>query len=319
MFVDETVVELWGGNGGSGAVSFRREKFVPKGGPDGGDGGNGGNCIFKVNSNLRTLADIRYRKIYKAEKGEAGGKNNRHGKNGTNCIISVPPGTVIKSEKSNTVLKDMVNDNDEFVACRGGKGGKGNSYFKSSQNQTPRKAQSGKKGKKGVFHIELILLADVGLVGLPNSGKSTLLSVLSNANPKIGDYPFTTLNPNLGIVKYGEFTSFVMADIPGIIEGAGVGKGLGHQFLRHIERTRVLVFLIDISDENPSKTLKTITNEIYTYNLDILKKPRVIALTKCDTVSSYENKEFSDFHVISSISRQGLTTLINSITEYLDE
>lgn len=318
MFVDETVVELWAGDGGAGAVSFRREKFVPKGGPDGGDGGSGGNCIFKVSSNIRTLADIRYRTIYKAGKGGSGGRNNRHGKNGENCIISVPPGTVVKSKKTNNVLADLIIDDEEFIACRGGIGGKGNSHFKSSLNQTPRKSQPGRKGEKGVFNIELKMLADVGLVGLPNSGKSTLLSVLSNANPKIGDYPFTTLNPNLGIVKYGEYTSFVMADIPGIIEGAGIGKGLGHQFLRHIERTRVLVFLIDINDENPSETLKTITNEIYSYNLDILKKPRVIALTKCDTIPNYNNQELLDFYVISSVSGKGLKTLVNSITKYLD-
>jgi len=319
MFIDITTIELWAGDGGRGAVSFRREKFIPKGGPDGGDGGDGGSCIFVVNPNLRTLADIRYRAIYKAGRGGPGGKNNRHGKNGENCKISVPPGTIIKNTNSNTVLADLVKDGDEFIACMGGIGGKGNSHFKSSRNQSPRKAQPGKNGDKGIYQIELKLLADVGLVGLPNSGKSTLLSVLSNANPKIGNYPFTTINPNLGLVKFSEYRSFVMADIPGLIEGAGSGKGLGHQFLKHIERTRVLLFLIDVNDTDPNESLNILIKEIENYNLDILKKPRIIVLTKSDTLAHDDQRVLPDYEKISSISGDGLQSLVNSLTVYLDE
>ena len=319
MFIDLITVELWGGDGGNGAVSFRREKYVPKGGPDGGDGGNGGSCIFIVDPNLRTLADIRYHSIYKAGRGGPGGKNNRHGKNGEDREISVPPGTIIKSENSDTVLADLVKDGDKFITCKGGRGGKGNSHFKSSQNRSPRKAQPGKNGNKGIFQIELKLLADVGLVGLPNSGKSTLLSVLSNANPKIGNYPFTTINPNLGLVKFSEYKSFVMADIPGLIEGAGTGKGLGHQFLKHIERTRVLVFLIDINDPDPNESLNILVKEIENYNLDILKKPRIIVLTKSDTMALNDQRNLPDYQRISSISGDGLQSMVNSLMEFLDE
>ena len=319
MFIDLITVELWGGDGGNGAVSFRREKYVPKGGPDGGDGGNGGSCIFIVDPNLRTLADIRYHSIYKAGKGGPGGKNNRHGKNGEDREISVPPGTIIKSKNPDTVLADLVKDGDKFITCKGGMGGKGNSHFKSSQNRSPRKAQPGKNGNKGIFQIELKLLADVGLVGLPNSGKSTLLSVLSNANPKIGNYPFTTINPNLGLVKFSEYKSFVMADIPGLIEGAGTGKGLGHQFLKHIERTRVLVFLIDINDPDPNESLNILVKEIENYNLDILKKPRIIVLTKSDTMAPHDQKNLPDYQRISSISGDGLQSMVNSLMEFLDE
>lgn len=319
MFIDLITVELWGGDGGNGAVSFRREKYVPKGGPDGGDGGNGGSCIFIVDPNLRTLADIRYHSIYKAGRGGPGGKNNRHGKNGEDREISVPPGTIIKSKNPDTVLADLVKDGDKFITCKGGRGGKGNSHFKSSQNRSPRKAQPGKNGNKGIFQIELKLLADVGLVGLPNSGKSTLLSVLSNANPKIGNYPFTTINPNLGLVKFSEYKSFVMADIPGLIEGAGTGKGLGHQFLKHIERTRVLVFLIDINDPDPNESLNILVKEIENYNLDILKKPRIIVLTKSDTMALNDQRNLPDYQRISSISGDGLQSMVNSLMEFLDE
>ena len=319
MFIDITNIELWGGDGGHGAISFRREKFIPKGGPDGGDGGDGGSCIFIVDPNLRTLADIRYRAIYKAGKGGPGGKNNRHGKNGDNCKIVVPPGTIIKSKNSNTVLADLVKHGDKFIVCSGGRGGKGNSHFKSSRNQSPRKAQPGENGDRGIFQIELKLLADVGLVGLPNSGKSTLLSVLSNANPKIGNYPFTTINPNLGLVKFSEYKSFIMADIPGLIEGAGSGKGLGHQFLKHIERTRVLVFLIDVNDPDPNESLNILIKEIENYNLDILKKPRIIVLTKSDTIAHDGQQDLPDYERISSIAGDGLQSLVNSLTVYLDE
>ena len=217
------------------------------------------------------------------------------------------------------MLADLVKDGDKIIACSGGRGGKGNSHFKSSRNQSPRKAQPGKNGDRGIFQIELKLLADVGLVGLPNSGKSTLLSVLSNANPKIGNYPFTTINPNLGLVKFSEYKSFVMADIPGLIEGAGSGKGLGYQFLKHIERTRVLVFLIDVNDPDPIESLNILIKEIKNYNLDILKKPRIIVLTKSDTIPHDDQKDLPDYERISSISGDGLQSLVNALTVYLDE
>jgi GTP-binding protein len=318
MFVDYTILELWGGNGGKGAVSFRREKFEPKGGPDGGDGGNGGHCIIKVDTNLRTLSDIRYRSIYKAKNGHPGGKNNKFGKNGENQIVLVPSGCIVK-DKENNVLADLIEENEEFVVCKGGKGGKGNSHFKTSRNQSPRKAQPGKIGEKGTFIIELKLLADVGLVGLPNSGKSTLLSVLTNANPKIGNYPFTTIEPNLGLVKYGEYKSFVVADIPGLIEGAGSGKGLGYQFLKHIERTRVLIFLVDINDENPNSTYEILLKEIKEYNVDILKKSKIKVLSKADTLSQKQRIKNSNFQIISSVSGEGLQNLIHLIELTLNE
>ncbi|HDY75890.1 MAG TPA: GTPase ObgE, partial [Candidatus Marinimicrobia bacterium] len=240
MFVDYTILKCISGKGGAGAVSFRREKFVPKGGPDGGNGGKGGDVIFRADRQLHTLRDIRYKKVYKAKNGQPGSSNQKTGKNGEDALIRVPLGTVIKIENTGEVTADLVEDNQVFIALKGGIGGRGNACFKSATHQTPRYAQPGMEGKAETFEVELKVLADVGLVGLPNAGKSTLLSVVSSARPKIADYPFTTLEPNLGIVKYGEFQSFVMADIPGLIEGAAKGKGLGHQFLKHVERTKVL-------------------------------------------------------------------------------
>ena len=232
MFIDQTKVTCIAGNGGPGRASFRREKFVPKGGPDGGDGGRGGNIVFIVDTNLYTLQDVRYNRIYKAENGEPGGKSQKTGKNGEDLFIRVPSGTIIKDFESNKILADLVEDNSQFIVCKGGIGGRGNVHYKTSTNQTPRKSQPGRPGEKGTYNLELKVLADVGLVGLPNAGKSTLLSRITSAKPKIADYPFTTLQPYLGIIKVGSYRSFVMADIPGIIEGASEGKGLGHQFLK---------------------------------------------------------------------------------------
>ncbi len=226
MFIDYTKVTCHAGNGGAGRISFRREKFVPKGGPDGGNGGRGGNIVFIVDANLYTLQDVRYNRIYKAQHGEPGGKSESTGKDGADLLIRVPPGTIIKDSDNNNVLADLVSGGDKYIACKGGIGGRGNAKFKTSTNQAPRIAQPGKPGENGSFNLELKVLADVGLVGLPNAGKSTLLSRITAATPKIADYPFTTLQPYLGIVKVGDFKSFVMADIPGIIEGASEGKGL---------------------------------------------------------------------------------------------
>ena len=234
MFIDYAKIELQAGNGGKGAVAFRREKYIDKGGPNGGDGGRGGNIIFETNPNLHTLQDIRYKRMYKAKNGHAGGSNNRTGKSGEDLIIQVPCGTIIKNLDNQTIIKDLVKENESHIVCSGGVGGKGNVHFKSATQQTPRFSQEGTKGEFLSVELELKVLADVGLVGLPNAGKSTLLSVMTTAKPKIADYPFTTLQPHLGIVKYGEYKSFVMADIPGLIEGASEGKGLGPVSYTHL-------------------------------------------------------------------------------------
>ena len=230
MFIDYAKIELQAGNGGNGIVSFHREKYIDKGGPSGGDGGKGGDIVFITNSNLHTLQDIRYRRLYKADNGQSGGSNKKTGKSGDDLIIQIPCGTVVKDQASNKVIVDMVKENQSHIVCKGGIGGKGNHHFKSSTQQTPRFSQEGTKGEHLKVELELKVLADVGLVGLPNAGKSTLLSVMTTAKPKIADYPFTTLQPHLGIVKYGEYQSFVMADIPGLIEGASEGKGLDISF-----------------------------------------------------------------------------------------
>ncbi len=316
MFIDYTEVELSAGKGGKGSVHFRREKFVPKGGPDGGDGGRGGHIIFLTDSNLHTLQDIRYRKKYKAEDGSNGGGSRKTGKCGQDVIIKVPVGTLIRHKISTDIVADLTENNSSFILCKGGKGGHGNIRYKTSTNRAPRVSQPGEKGETGVYEIELKILADVGLVGLPNAGKSTLLSKLSSARPKVANYPFTTLEPKLGIVKYEEYSSFVMADIPGLIEGASKGKGLGHQFLRHIERNKVLLFLIDSQDPDPSITFKTLKNEIYQYNSDLKIKPFIVCQTKVDLEHEKSNKwgKIEDNVIkISSLSGEGINNLIKKI------
>ena len=320
MFIDYAEIVCESGQGGAGRVSFRREKFVPKGGPDGGDGGKGGSVIFIADRNLHTLQDIRYKKSYKAENGGSGASNQKTGKNGQDIRIPVPLGTLISNMNDNSVKADLVSDGQEFVACVGGKGGKGNVNYKSSTRQTPRYAQKGIPGEKKHFSIELKVLADVGLVGLPNAGKSTLLSSVSSATPKIDDYPFTTLQPHLGIVKYGEYQSFVMADIPGLIEGASKGKGLGHQFLKHIERTKLLLFLIDTADDNPLENYKLLKKELLNYNPDLDKRKYVILRTKIDTkIDNDQWSEIDDYLEISSVSQEGIPELIKHIGSLLSE
>jgi|TARA_Y100000310_G_scaffold138805_2_gene137911 GTP-binding protein len=322
MFIDYTVIKCLSGKGGEGAITFRREKYIPKGGPDGGDGGKGGDVIFIADKQLHTLQDIRYKKMYSAGKGQQGSSNQRTGKNGDNAIIRVPLGTVVKEMESGNVVADLVDDRQEFVALQGGKGGKGNARFKSSTHQTPRYAQPGIEGEVNTYALELKVLADVGLVGLPNAGKSTLLSVVSAARPKIADYPFTTLEPNLGIVKYGDYKSFVMADIPGLIKGAAEGKGLGHQFLKHVERTQVLLYLIDCTEEDPKSVFDTLSTELKTYNPDLDKKPQLIIRTKTDLLNVENEKNWTSFEKyldISSVTKSGLNKLISSITELLNE
>ena len=321
MFIDYTQIDISAGNGGSGAVSFRREKFIPKGGPDGGDGGRGGHVIFKVDTNLHTLQDIRYRRRYKAENGHPGRGSNKTGKNGKDVVILVPAGSVIRKKGSKDIIIDLTVNGQNHIICNGGQGGKGNARFKTSTKQTPRKAQPGIEGESGIFEIELKVLADVGLVGLPNAGKSTLLSSISSARPKVAEYPFTTLKPNLGIVKYGEYESFVMADIPGLIEGASLGKGLGHQFLRHIERNRIHIYLIDCMEENPYDVYNTLKNELKNFNEDLIKKPSLICRTKSDLKQEL-SPQWNDFNEkiydISSLTKEGVDELIHSLVEVLN-
>ena len=322
MFIDYAKIRLRAGNGGAGIVAFHREKYIDKGGPSGGNGGRGGNIIFSTNPNLHTLQDIRYRRLYKAENGNSGGANKRTGKSGEDLIIQVPCGTIIKDINTNNIVIYMVKENENHVVCQGGIGGRGNYNFKSSVQQTPRFAQQGIPGEELHVELELKILADVGLVGLPNAGKSTLLSVMTTAKPKIADYPFTTLQPHLGIVKYGEYQSFVMADIPGLIEGASQGKGLGHQFLKHIERNRILLFLIDILEPNPQDVFDKLSNELSSFNKTLMDKPTLVVRTKRDTMDEAKNlenwKNFSEEYIdISSVSNTGLDILKDRLVSFL--
>ena len=322
MFVDRVRIHVKAGNGGSGCVSFRREKFVAKGGPDGGDGGNGGDIVIVAEPNLSTLLDFQYRPKFKAERAEHGKGSNKHGRNGKDFIIKVPLGTVIKDVESGEILADLVEANQSVIAAKGGRGGKGNARFVSSTNQAPREWVPGEFGEEKRLELELKLIADVGLVGLPNAGKSTLISKLSAAKPKIADYPFTTLQPNLGIVKYRDSGSFVIADIPGIIEGAHEGKGLGHEFLRHIERTKVLIVLLDSTNPDPVAEYKLLRNELLNYNRDLPKRIKLVAFTKIDlSPESDFSKEATKIAVpvqkISSVTGQGLTELTDKIWQDL--
>lgn len=283
-FIDTAQIFVKAGKGGNGIVSFHREKFVPKGGPDGGNGGKGGDIIIRADSQLTTLLDFKYVRYYKAIDGKPGGPNKCTGRNGDDRIILVPCGTVIKDATTFEIIGDLVNDGDQVVVARGGRGGRGNAEFATPSNQTPRFAEEGEPGDERNIILELKIIADVGIVGFPNVGKSTLISKISSAKPKIADYPFTTLVPNLGVVKIDTGKSFVVADIPGLIEGASEGKGLGTEFLRHIERTLVLLFLIDSNSENPKNDFKILVNELKRFNPKLLKKEMVIAFSKLDTI-----------------------------------
>ena len=322
MFIDYTKIELCSGSGGSGCISFRREKYIPKGGPDGGNGGQGGSIYALSDKNIHTLQDVRYNRIYKAKNGEQGSSNSKTGKNGDDIIIRVPIGTIIKNNTSKEIIADFTYEGQKEVICLGGKGGRGNINYKSSTRQTPRYAQNGTAGEKGVFELELKILADVGLVGFPNAGKSTLLSVLSKARPKIADYPFTTLEPHLGIVKYEEFKSFTMADIPGLIEGASAGKGLGHKFLKHIERNRLLLFLIENNDLNPQQTFDSLKNELKSFNASLLLKPIMLIRTKSDITTNINESLWNSIPEysmeISASTNQGLKQLVEKVVNKLN-
>ena len=283
-FVDYTTLSIKAGNGGMGCIAFLREKFRPKGGPCGGDGGHGGNIIFQVNPQLGTLQDIALKRHYRAENGANGSGKNRHGKNGKDTVISIPPGTIIKNADTKQVIKDFANADKFCIVAKGGNGGFGNARFKTQWQTAPYIANDGQIGEELKIELELKVLADVGLVGFPNAGKSTFISKISNSRPKIADYPFTTLVPNLGIVKYGEYKSFVMADIPGLIQGASDGKGLGNQFLRHIERTEVLVYLVECTAENIQEEFSTLQNELKKHKQELIERPSLLLLTKSDLV-----------------------------------
>lgn len=324
MFIDYAEIEIRAGHGGPGVIAFRHEKYVPKGGPDGGNGGRGGNVQFRADSNLATLLDFRYKKLYKAENGQPGQGGLKTGRDGENIIVRVPVGTLIKNMESGVQIADLSKEGQEILIARGGIGGRGNARFKSPVNQAPRHAEKGRPGESFRISLELKLLADVGLVGLPNAGKSTLLSRLSDARPKIADYPFTTLIPNLGIVRLREFKSFVMADIPGIIEGAAQGKGLGLQFLKHIQRTRVIIYLIDLfATDDIEKTLETLKKELKSFDPQLLRRPHLIALNKIDLLDDRAVKKISkavpqDYILCSCQSGKGMKVLLDRIENELD-
>ncbi|TKJ39725.1 GTPase ObgE [candidate division LCP-89 bacterium B3_LCP] len=319
MFIDQVKIYLKAGDGGAGALSFRREKFVPKGGPDGGDGGHGGCIYFRVDPSVHTLMDFRYRQHFKGQSGRHGLGSNKTGRSGEDLYIPVPPGTIVKQLDSGKILADLVDDGQIFLVAEGGRGGRGNARFATSTNRAPRKFETGKPGDELKVELELKLIADVGLVGLPNAGKSTLLSRVSNARPKIADYPFTTLEPYLGIVSAGEYRSFVMADLPGLIEGAHQGKGLGHRFLKHIERTRILLFLIDSSIPETADAVQTLEDELAQFNSDLLRRPRVVALSKSDLKVDIDSEKLDYDCKISSVTGEGITELINDLWNKLQE
>ena len=325
-FIDYVKIFCASGHGGAGSMHLHRAKYIPKGGPDGGDGGRGGHVILRVNPQFWTLIHLKYRKHVKAEDGAPGSGALRKGKNGADIVLEVPAGTVVKNAETGEQLFELTEAGQEHILCRGGRSGLGNDNFKSATNQTPRYAQPGEEGEEGWFVLELKLLADVGLVGFPNAGKSTLLSVLTAAKPKIADYAFTTLEPNLGIVNYRDGRSFVMADIPGIIEGAHEGKGIGIRFLRHIERNAVLLFLVSVEEEDIAAAYKTLLAELKQYNPELLTKQRVLAITKCDCVDADIEREIAPHlprklpHVfISSVSGEGLEQLKDILWKALQQ
>lgn len=331
MFVDLAKIYVKAGDGGRGCVSFRREKFVPKGGPDGGDGGRGGNVVAKANAQLNTLLDHKYQQHYYCKHAGDGGGQQMHGADSDAIIINVPVGTMIRDYITGEIIGDLTEDGQEIVIAKGGRGGKGNTFFKSSTHQAPRFAQPGEPGDERTIQLELKLLADVGLIGLPNAGKSTLISVISAARPKIADYPFTTLVPNLGVCKYGFYKSFVAADIPGLIEGAHKGAGLGAQFLRHVERTKMLLHLVDVSpltQGEPKDNFATINEELRRHNPELMERYVVAVATKVDALEEEERltglREYCDennypFFAISAATHEGVDTLLEFVSKKIEE
>ena len=327
-FVDYVKLHVTSGNGGKGSVHLHREKYITKGGPDGGDGGRGGHVIIKGNPNLWTLYHLKFKSHFKAEHGGHGSKSRSSGADGDDVYVEVPLGTVIRDTETQNILHEITEEGQQIIIAKGGMGGRGNWHFKNSVNQTPRYAQPGIEGQQYDITLELKILADVGLVGFPNAGKSTLLSVITSAKPKIADYEFTTLKPNLGIVEYRDFQTFVMADIPGIIEGAAEGKGIGHRFLRHIERNSTLLFLIPADAPDIKEQYDILLDELRRYNPDLLDKERLIAISKCDMLDEELASELKTeldaqlnipYLFISSVAQQGLLELKDSLWKMLND
>jgi GTP-binding protein len=324
MFIDYVEIKVKAGKGGNGCTSFRREKYVPKGGPDGGDGGDGGDVIIKVDPHMTTLLDFRYVKHLRAGNGQDGKGALKHGRRGEDAWIRVPPGTVVKDAESKKILVDLTKEDQVYAAAKGGKGGRGNARFKSPTRQAPRRSEPGTKGEEKKLSLELKLLADVGVVGKPNVGKSTLLAKLSSARPKIADYPFTTLSPNLGMVRLNENRSFVLADIPGLIEGAHRGKGLGLQFLKHIQRTKLLLYLLDVTSPDIESDYETLRKEIKSFDPQLFSRPRVVAINKIDLSPKTKktrklNNQQNNICYISALTGQGLKNLLAIIRSQLEE
>ena len=329
-FIDETKIRVIAGDGGRGCVAFRREKFVPRGGPSGGNGGHGGDVIMEADSQLTTLLDLRYQKQYKAGRGQHGMGSDCHGRRGDDRIIRVPVGTIIREAATGKLIGDLKAPGERVVVAAGGRGGKGNAHFVSSTQRSPRFAQPGEAGEDKELHIELRLLADAGIIGLPNAGKSTLISVISSVRPKIADYPFTTVTPNLGVVSYGNHQSFVIADIPGLIEGAHAGHGLGDKFLRHVMRTRVLIHLVDgsnVSAEDPLKSWRAVNRELELFNPELVNKPQLVVASKVDIPEARTNAEliaqdlpekFRPLYEISAVTGEGVKGLVQRIGALLD-
>lgn len=328
-FIDEVKIHVKSGDGGRGCLSFRREKFIPDGGPDGGDGGRGGDIVLRVDEGLGTLLDLRYKKEYKAQRGGHGMGKNRHGKNGEDLEIRVPPGVLVYDAETGELLADLKSGDQDLIVVRGGMGGRGNARFATSTNRAPRHVQPGIEGEERWLRLELKLLADVGLLGLPNAGKSTLISAVSAARPKIADYPFTTLVPNLGVVRCGGFKTFVMADIPGLIEGASEGHGLGTRFLRHVERTDLFLHLVDLSDlqeGDPMERFALINRELARHNAELMRKPQLVVLTKIDIPEVRDRldavREAFDADgiqtlAISAVTGEGLKELVAEVASAL--
>jgi GTP-binding protein len=325
-FIDYVKIFCSSGHGGAGSVHLHRAKYVPKGGPDGGDGGRGGHIILRANPQFWTLIHLKFRKIVKAEDGTGGSGDLKKGKNGDDIYLDVPIGTAVKNGDTGEVIFEMLTAGEERILCKGGRGGLGNNAFKTPTLQTPRFSQPGEEGESGWFVLELKVLADVGLVGFPNAGKSTFLATVTSAKPKIAGYPFTTLEPNLGIVKYYDGQSFVIADIPGIIEGAHEGKGIGIRFLRHIERNSVLLFMVSAEEENIAKGYEVLLNELKLYNPELLVKARILAITKCDLIDEKKEKEIEKtlpagipHAFISSANGEGITDILDVLWQSLDK
>ena len=328
-FIDEAIITVQSGDGGKGCVSFRREKFIPRGGPDGGDGGKGGDVILEAASQKRTLYFFRYRKNFKAKNGTSGQGKCKTGKHGNDIVIEIPPGTVVSDYGTGQTIKDFAKPGEKYIIAKGGRGGRGNAHFKTSTNRAPRFAQPGESGKILKLKLELKLLADVGIIGLPNAGKSTLISAISSAHPKTGNYPFTTLVPNLGVVKTEGGEPFIVADIPGLIEGAHKGVGLGIRFLRHIERTRILIHLIDLSSidlADPLKSYKAVNNELARYSGELAKKSQIVVLNKLDipgvkkAVDTFQaSAKDIKIKLISALTGEGIDNLKSQLAQLLDK